>query len=83
MGITWILNLLMTLAIILMRSPIAAIYQFDGNTTELLMKSLLVYAVALTPKMPQPPSSATILREMLLASVRSSGFMARGCQDSR
>lgn len=51
MGITWILNLLMTLAIILMRSPIAAIYQFDGNTTELLMKSLLVYAVALTPKM--------------------------------
>ena len=41
----------MTLIIIFMRQPIADIYDFDASTTELLMKALLVYAIALTPKM--------------------------------
>ena len=51
MKITWVLNILMTLIIIFMRQPIADIYDFDASTTELLMKALLVYAIALTPKM--------------------------------
>lgn len=51
MRITWILNVLMTAAIILMRQPIADIYDFDQSTTEMLMKALLVYGIAMTPKM--------------------------------
>lgn len=49
--ITWFLNILMTILIILSRKPIALIYDFDGETTALLMKTLLVYALAMTPKM--------------------------------
>jgi len=51
MKITWALNIIMTLAIILMRQPIAMIYDFDPSTTDMLMKSLLVYAIAMTPRM--------------------------------
>ena len=49
--ITWCLNVIMTAAIILMREPIANIYNFEPETTEMLMKALLVYAIAMTPKM--------------------------------
>jgi len=49
--VTWGLNVVMTAAIILMRTPIAAIYNFEAETTAMLMQALLVYAVAMTPKM--------------------------------
>ena len=51
MKITWALNITMTLGIILMRQPIAAIYNFDPETTGMLMTSLLIYAIAVTPRM--------------------------------
>ena len=49
--VTWVLNVVMTAAIILMRAPIADIYNFTPETTDMLMKALLVYAFAMTPKM--------------------------------
>lgn len=49
--VTWVLNVVMTAAIILLRAPIAEIYNFTPETTDMLMKALLVYAVAMTPKM--------------------------------
>ena len=49
--VTWGLNVIMTAAIILLRTPIASIYNFNPDTTSMLMKALLIYAVALTPKM--------------------------------
>ena len=45
------MNVVMTAAIILMRAPIADIYNFTPETTDMLMKALLVYAFAMTPKM--------------------------------
>jgi len=51
MNITWVLNLTVTLVIILIRQPVAMIYDFDPATTDLLMKALLVYAITITPKM--------------------------------
>ena len=49
--ITWILNVILTLVIILFREPVAAIYNFSPETADMLMKALFVYAIALTPKM--------------------------------
>ena len=49
--VTWVLNVVMTTAIILLRAPIADIYNFTPETTDMLMKALLVYAIAMTPKM--------------------------------
>lgn len=49
--VTWMLNVVMTLVIILARGPIATIYAFEAETTAMLMKALLVYAIAMTPKM--------------------------------
>lgn len=60
--VTWILNIIMTVVIILARTPIAAIYDFSPETTEILMKALLVYAVALTPKMLAYMTICAILR---------------------
>lgn len=60
--VTWILNIIMTVVIILARAPIAAIYDFSPETTEMLMKALLVYAVALTPKMLAYMTICAILR---------------------
>lgn len=60
--VTWILNIIMTGVIILARTPIAAIYDFSPETTEMLMKALLVYAVALTPKMLAYMTICAILR---------------------
>lgn len=48
---TWVLNVILTLVFILMREPIAIIYEFNAETTSLLMSSLFVYAIAITPKM--------------------------------
>lgn len=49
--VTWLLNVVMTVVIILARGPIADIYDFEPETTTMLMKALLVYAIAMTPKM--------------------------------
>lgn len=49
--ITWCLNIVMTAVILLMRGPVADIYGFDGYTTSMLMKALLVYGIFMTPKM--------------------------------
>ena len=62
MNITWLLNLTMTAVIILMRQPVAAIYEFDAGTTEMLMKALLVYAIFMTPKMLEYMMICGILR---------------------
>lgn len=62
MNITWLLNLTMTAVIILMRQPVAAIYEFDAGTTEMLMKALLAYAVFMTPKMLEYMMICGILR---------------------
>lgn len=47
----WVLNVVMTVIFIAIRGSIASIYGFNEETTHLLMESLLVYAVAITPKM--------------------------------
>ena len=49
--VTWILNGVMTVILILARTPIAVIYNYGPETTQMLMEALLVYAVAITPKM--------------------------------
>ena len=49
--ITWLLNAICTLLLILARGPIVAIYSFSAATNELLYSSLLVYALAITPRM--------------------------------
>lgn len=62
MNITWLLNLIMTAVIILMRQPVTAIYEFDAGTTDMLMKALLVYAIFMTPKMLEYMMICGILR---------------------
>lgn len=47
----WVLNLMMTAMILLLRKPIAAIYNFDEGTTEMLMLALGVFAFTLIPRM--------------------------------
>ena len=51
LNVTWILNILMTLLLILVRKPIAEIYDFNADTTQLLLSSMFVFAIAITPKM--------------------------------
>ncbi len=51
LNVTWILNILMTLLLILIRKPIAEIYDFNADTTQLLLSSMFVFAIAITPKM--------------------------------
>lgn len=60
--VTWVLNVVMTVVIILARTPIALIYNFSPETTDMLMKALLVYAVAMTPKMLAYMTICAILR---------------------
>lgn len=49
--ITWAINVMMAVALVLLRGPVAAIYQFNPATTELLTDALLAWAIALAPKM--------------------------------
>ncbi len=51
LNLTWVLNILMTLLLISVRQPIAEIYDFNESTTSLLMSSMFVFAIAITPKM--------------------------------
>lgn len=49
--IVWILNVFMTAFMILMSRPIAGIYNFSGETKELLIVALITMAITITPKM--------------------------------
>lgn len=51
LNITWLLNVFMTLLLIFIREPIAQIYNFNAETTELLLSSMFIFAIAITPKM--------------------------------
>lgn len=51
MKVQWTLNFLMCLMILLLRAPVAAFYQFDPATTEILMLSMAVFAVTQIPRM--------------------------------
>lgn len=51
MKISWIFNVGSTLVAILFRQFICNVYGFGIETSELLMKSLLVFAILLTPRM--------------------------------
>lgn len=62
LNVTWVLNIIMTAVIILARTPIADTYDFSPETTEMLMKVLLVYAIALAPKMLAYMTICAILR---------------------
>ncbi len=46
-----ILNIIMTIILILLSRPIANVYDFNVNTTELLAKTLMIMALAITPRM--------------------------------
>ena len=48
---TWVTNVVMTLTLIALRGPIADIYNYNAETTSLIMSALFLYAIALTPKM--------------------------------
>ena len=62
MKIQWLLNGIMTVMILLLRRPIAAIYNFDPETTEMLMLSLGVFAFTLIPLMVAYAVQCGILR---------------------
>lgn len=49
--LTWGINVIMAIVLVLIRGPVAAIYQFNAETTLLLSNALLAWAAALTPKM--------------------------------
>lgn len=51
MKISWLLNVVSTLLAIISREFICNVYGFGAETSELLMKSLFVYALLLTPRM--------------------------------
>lgn len=51
MRVQWTLNVMMTVMILLLRKPIAVIYDFDAETTRMLMLSLGVFAFTLIPRM--------------------------------
>jgi len=49
--ITWILNVVLTTALFLLRFKIAEIYDFNQETTEMLILTLAVWAFTIIPKM--------------------------------
>ena len=62
MKIQWLLNGIMTVMILVLRRPIAMIYDFDAETTEMLMLSLGVFAFTLIPRMVAYAVQCGILR---------------------
>ena len=52
----------MTAVILLMRAPVAAVYGFDADTTQMLMKALLIYGLFMGPKMLEYMMICGILR---------------------
>ncbi|MGN0710841.1 MAG: MATE family efflux transporter [Anaerovoracaceae bacterium] len=51
MKITWVMNITVTIILIALSHPIAAVYHFNSETTELLIKVLIAWALTTTPKM--------------------------------
>ena len=51
MKITWALNISVTILLIAISKPVAAIYNFNSETTELLVMVLIAWALTTTPKM--------------------------------
>ena len=51
MKITWALNITVTVLLIAISKPVAAIYNFNAETTELLVMVLIAWALTTTPKM--------------------------------
>ncbi len=49
--VTWILNIVMTVLMILLSKPVAGIYNFSGETNRLLIITLIAMALTITPKM--------------------------------
>lgn len=49
--IAWVMNVITTILLILVRTPITNIYSFEPETTALLLRTLVVFALAITPKM--------------------------------
>lgn len=62
MNVQWILDIIMTIMILVLRKPIAAIYGFDADTTQMLMLSLGVFAFTLIPRMVAYAVQCGILR---------------------
>lgn len=50
MNIVWIFNVITTLFLLLMAKPIANFYHFSGETNHLLVTSLIVMAITITPR---------------------------------
>lgn len=46
-----VLNIIMTIILFLLSNPIANVYNFNTKTTELLVKTLMMMALAITPRM--------------------------------
>lgn len=49
--IVMFLNVIMTIFMIAIASPVAGIYNFNASTTELLIKAIMVMGIMLTPRM--------------------------------
>lgn len=60
--IQWLLNGLMCLLILLLRKPVALFYDFDPQTTELLMVSMAMFGVTQIPRMVAYSVQSGILR---------------------
>ena len=50
-NIVWVLNIVMTLFMIAIAKPVAGVYNFSGETNILLIKTLIMMALLITPKM--------------------------------
>ena len=49
--IVMLLNVIMTIVMILLAKPVAGVYNFSGETNQLLIYSLIAMAITVTPKM--------------------------------
>lgn len=49
--VTWCLNAVMTVMMILLAKPVAGVYNFTGETNRLLVITLITMALTITPKM--------------------------------
>jgi len=62
MVVQWVYNMLMCCGILLLRKPISIIYDFDGETNQMLMLALTTFAFTLIPRMVSYDVQSGILR---------------------
>lgn len=62
MKVQWLLTGIMTVMILVLRGPIASIYQFDDQTTQMLMLALGAFAFTMIPRMISYAVQCGILR---------------------